>query len=226
MYIPNPYFSNIPQFGDLKLDYVFVEDGYPILFTCKNAKRVFLCICRTLVPEQKWVISETTIEVLRKLSTREISIADAFIIANKKSCIAQWSKSNPTECYSVFPTINLGANDLPSPNLYLDEDDGEDAVDYVLALSREANAKALLEIDAQIKSEKDSIYSISKEVSTSINYGYVPHSMVYWEKTELLSVDTICFGNDIEHTLPDVGAIRSDYDVTSNNLQMYVCDAA
>ena len=67
MYIPNPYFKNVPQIGDMILDYVFVEDGYPILFTCISGDRLFLCLCRTLTPNQKWVISEINFSDLEKL---------------------------------------------------------------------------------------------------------------------------------------------------------------
>ena len=124
MYIPNPYFSNIPQMGDLILDYVFVEDGYPILFVCKADENYFLCICRTLRPEQKWVVSEILLDDLKKLIKGEIDIHDAFI-SNKRgrSCIVKWSASIIKEQYQVIPTLSLDLNEIPSKGIFLDEDE-------------------------------------------------------------------------------------------------------
>lgn len=124
MYIPNPYFSNIPQMGDLILDYVFVEDGYPILFVCKADENYFLCICRTLRPEQKWVVSEILLDDLKKLIKGEIDIHDAFISNRKgRSCIVKWSASIIKEQYQVIPTLSLDLNEIPSKGIFLDEDE-------------------------------------------------------------------------------------------------------
>ena len=49
MYIPSPYFKGIPQMGNLEMDNIFLENGYPVLFTCRNKDKIYLCICRTLV---------------------------------------------------------------------------------------------------------------------------------------------------------------------------------
>lgn len=124
MYIPNPYFSNIPQMGDLVLDYIFVEDGYPILFVCKSDESYFLCVCRTLIPEQKWIVSEILFEDLKKLLKQEIDIHDAFIsYKNGKSCIVKWNKGVSKEQYQVMPTLNLDFNEIPEKGIFLDEDE-------------------------------------------------------------------------------------------------------
>ena len=226
MYIPNPYFSNIPQFGDLKLDHIFVEDGYPILFTCRNDKSFFICICRSLVPEQKWIISETNIEILRKLASQEIPICDAFTLMNAKSCIAVWNKNNPMENYTVLPTSNLSTSNLPSRSLYLDEDEAEDAVGYVLALERESNTRAILKIEAHIRSEAKSVYSVSREIEASISYGYISHAITFCKKEGDISIDTFCFGNNIVHNDPNLTAVESSSETASNNLHINVGIAA
>lgn len=118
MHIPNPYFSNIPQLGNLTLDYIFVEDGYPILFTCRNGAKIYICLCRTLSPMQKWIISETSIAILKKLAQQDIPICDAFTQLGTKSCIAQWSKANPVEQYSVISTSDLSSDDLPDKDVF------------------------------------------------------------------------------------------------------------
>ena len=42
MYIPTPYFRNVPKMGDLTLDNIFLDDGYPVLFTCTNEEKIYL----------------------------------------------------------------------------------------------------------------------------------------------------------------------------------------
>ena len=43
MYIPSPYFKGIPQMGNLEMDNIFLENGYPVLFTCRNKDKIYLC---------------------------------------------------------------------------------------------------------------------------------------------------------------------------------------
>lgn len=139
MYIPKPYFSNVPQFGNLDLDYIFMEDGIPMLFTCRSGSKIYLCVCRTLTPEQKWVISEISIEILDEMVEQKISINCAFKKFNRKSAIVKWHKGSAKEVCSVFPTVDLHDSDLPDPSLYLDEDDAADARCYIEGLQVEKN---------------------------------------------------------------------------------------
>lgn len=136
MFIPTPYFANVPQLGDLALDYIFLEDGYPLLFTCKSGVKLYICICRTVIPKQKWVISEVDVTVLEKMVNREIPICDAFRLSNAQSCIIYWSRELGHE-YEVFSTCELRSQDLPSSKMYLDEDDVEDAREYLATIKEE-----------------------------------------------------------------------------------------
>ena len=66
MYIPTPYFKSVPYFGDLTLDYIFVKDKSPLLFTCIANNNMYLCLCYDNRIEQKWAISPIDVEMLRK----------------------------------------------------------------------------------------------------------------------------------------------------------------
>lgn len=228
MHIPIPYFTNIPQSGSLTLDYIFVEDGYPILFTCKSTTKIYLCLCRTLVPEQKWIISETSIEILTKMANRTIPICDAFKLLNTKSCIALWSKVNPVERYSVFSTIDLQESDLPDNTLYLDEDDADDAIDYVKSLAREIALHAMLEIDSKLCCEGNSIYTTRHKITTSINYEYAAwqHIFEQAENSSNFSMKTFCSGNSLENIPRPTPSMVSEQDSISNDLKITVSDAA
>ena len=129
MYIPNPYFKNIPQIGNLILDYIFVEDGYPVLFTCVADERIFLCVCRTLMPIQKWILSEIKLPDLERLIKNEISIKNAFkSYLEGKTCIVKWDKNVASEGYEVIPTSYLVDEQLPTQDVFLDD---EDAIVYL-----------------------------------------------------------------------------------------------
>lgn len=130
MYIPRPYFTNVPNLGNLELDYIFMEDGYPLLFTCKSKDKLYICVCRTLSPKQKWVISETNVEILEKMVRKIIPIRSAFKLLNAHSWIITWSKETDHE-YSDFPTSELNDQELPSYNVFLSDDDADDAIDYI-----------------------------------------------------------------------------------------------
>lgn len=126
MYIPNPYFKNIPNIGSLVLDYIFIEDGYPILFTCTSNEKFYLCLCRTLTPEQKWIISEIEFQDLKKMIENKISIRDAFKAnSTGKSCIAKWNENFISESYQVIPTSHLTLTELPENDVFLDDEDAE-----------------------------------------------------------------------------------------------------
>lgn len=221
MYIPKPYFPNIPQLGNLELDYIFIEDGYPILFTCKNGKSLYLCICRTLCPEQKWIISETNIEVLRKMVKREIPISTAFKMIEGKSVIATWSKSNPKEAYKIFPTTNLTVSELPRVSLYLNEDYADDGMEYIDSLVAEAHMQAMLEIETQIVHDNHSaevVYSAYKTAqigSVSVAYQSVFSQDGALEDRINIIMDTLCTGNTIRSNSNPISCSTSVCDNTS-----------
>lgn len=137
MFIPNPYFVGVPSFENLVLDYIFLEDGYPLLFTCRSGCKLYLCVCRTFIPKQKWVISEVSISGLEQLVTKMVSVRDAFKAFGDQSCIVTWDKETKQEDYLLLTTSELSFEDLPTASLFLDDDDLDDAQDYVESLKRD-----------------------------------------------------------------------------------------
>lgn len=132
MYIPNPYFKNIPKMGNLVMDYIFLENGYPVLFTCKSDmnSKLYLCVCRTVIGKQKWTISEISVKTLDDMINNRITIHDAFKTDKKYSCISIWSKDSLAEDYTVIKSSELLDFNLPDNDVYLD-DDGQDTVGYL-----------------------------------------------------------------------------------------------
>lgn len=124
MYIPNPYFKNVPEIGNLVLDYIFVENDCPILFTCKSKDSLYLCLCRTNIGIQKWIISEISIYTLASVIHNRISIYGAFKKDDNKACIVTWQKGYAKESYTILRANEIKDEDLPDEDVFLD-DDGE-----------------------------------------------------------------------------------------------------
>lgn len=122
MYIPTPYFPNVPKMGDLFIDNIFLASDFPVLFCCKNGKRLFLCICRTVIEEQKWIVSEIDYFTLCEMIHNNISIHDAF----KKgscSCIVTWKPTYKKEKYRLIKSCEISDADLPEKEIKLDAED-------------------------------------------------------------------------------------------------------
>ena len=227
MYIPNPYFSNIPQLGNLTLDYIFVEDGYPILFTCRNGAKIYICLCRTLSPIQKWIISETSIAILKKLAQQDIPICDAFTQLGTKSCIAQWSKANPVEKYSVISTSDLSSDDLPDKDVFLDDDNVEDAIENADALFGEAVQRTIWEASKELVYES----SPSVKIKSSISYGFKSYCQLFEQiqnicSTQMLTsyVGNVC--NSSTRLVPTDNSKGSVNNTKLVNGRIPICDAA
>ncbi len=141
MYIPKPYFENIPKMGSLMLDCIFVENGYPILFTCSNDEKLYLCLCRTTYKEQKWIVSEINIDILEKLLKNEISIYYALKNDKGKACIVRWEKDIGYDSFRVDMAKFLDDTDLPDKDVFLDDDEGDFREYLLLVRNREQNLR-------------------------------------------------------------------------------------
>lgn len=180
MYIPNPYFENIPKMGNLIMDYIFLENGYPVLFTCKNQvnDNLYLCVCRTVIEKQKWVISEISIDTLEKLINDEITVHDAFKVDNKLSCIATWCKEKPKEEYNVIKSSILLDKDLPDNDAFL-EDDDPDTLDY-LEMVKNRNR---IELNTTIQFK-----NVDKQSNIDCSYSVSSHDFVDTFKTNSMAL--------------------------------------
>lgn len=126
MYIPVPYFKNVPKIGNLVLDYIFVENGYPILFVCTAEENdLYICLCRETYGRQKWVVSEINLEILENLIKNKISVYDAFKGHEGKAALICWSMEELNEEHTIFSSCkDIEDTDLPDKDFYLD-DEGE-----------------------------------------------------------------------------------------------------
>ena len=68
-------FRKIPDFQKVILDTILFESKYPVLFTCKNDKDIYLFICYYVNSEKiKWIGTRTTYDNLIDLLENKITI--------------------------------------------------------------------------------------------------------------------------------------------------------
>lgn len=178
MYIPNPYFKNMPKFGNLQLDYIFVENGYPILFTCKNGDLLYLCLCVDNYKVQKWVISPTNTEIITDLLKDNISVYSALKENDSYGCIATWKYGSTKESYEIIKCRCFDDNILPSKDFLL-EDDG-DSNDYLEILKNRRVAKIM--DSSVIYQRNDNNIFITSDVTSNLKMEYDIHVSTQFAK--------------------------------------------
>ena len=73
-------FRRIPDFRSIVLDKILFESKYPVMFTCKNNKDVYLFICCLMTANKvEWIGTKTTYDNLIRLLENKITIRDAFL---------------------------------------------------------------------------------------------------------------------------------------------------
>ena len=117
-------FRKIPQFKNIKLDCIFFESKYPILFTCICDENIYLFVCCTLTNNEiKWIGTVTNYRTLIKLLENKITIRDSLLMGSKKKFIINYDK-NDVYCKELVK------NEIPSYLLlaegeYMGSEDGE-----------------------------------------------------------------------------------------------------
>ncbi len=133
--IPTPYFSNIPNIGDLTIDYIFAELDCPIIFTCKDKNnKIYFCICVTMENIQKWAITKVDIDCLKNYFNNEISNYEMFVNSPNPIYILTWNYGCKKEDCKIVSSDMISDDDLPPKNTYINADDGE-FDDYIQILN-------------------------------------------------------------------------------------------
>lgn len=132
---------NLKYLGYLKIDKVFFEASYPILFTCRNQREdLFLCSCCTVRKNlKKWLVTQTTPEIILKLLKDEITIRDSFLNKTEE----KYSIILENDEYKVIKKDEFDWSEesyyLPDPNEYMEaeEDEFEEEIEYYENINKE-----------------------------------------------------------------------------------------
>lgn len=116
--------------GHLKLDKIFFESYYPILFTCINEEKdVFLCVCCQADSNiKKWLITKVPPKTVIELLSNKITIRDSFLKDNGGKYTIIYN-NNKKEYEIEEDNINdwdkNNSIDLPTSGEYIDAEQDE-----------------------------------------------------------------------------------------------------
>lgn len=107
-----------------RMERIILEDRYPILFTCKKDKRVFIFICHSVNADSiQWIASETSYQNIINMLSDKITLRDAFLNISETKYMLKFDgrelqciKCNKYEIPSEF---------LPTADEYMEADKGE-----------------------------------------------------------------------------------------------------
>lgn len=120
------YFTNVPLYGNLELEYTIIEDIYPVLSILKNnVDKRFIGIFDYTKSEQQVIINPISNEDIIKVLNNELTLADAFIIGDNKKIVASYNYSTKINSVDLYTASDLNQNDLPVAGEYLDAEPHE-----------------------------------------------------------------------------------------------------
>ena len=121
----NTYFEQVPVVGDLKLDFIILEERCPILFTCiDKSDNLYICDCCDPWAGE-WLIASTTIERLYGMFNNEITMRGMFACAKGICFVAKWNKDGTKKEFEIIQDGGFCEEDLPWLNSFYDTDEDE-----------------------------------------------------------------------------------------------------
>ena len=133
MKIPNPYFKNIPGYGNLSVEEIFFEDYYLILFVLISEKgQRLLAYCCDVREEQRWILSPVSNQDVIDFVHNRIPIYDLLTKAYDHIVVVR-DYATCKETFKFVSTIDLDELDLPAKEEFLDVDP-DDYKDYIQKL--------------------------------------------------------------------------------------------
>lgn len=126
MNIPNPYFKDVPQYGDLVMEQIIVEYNYPLLSVLKdNANKRYLCMCFDTRGSQQWIIVPISDSNLIKLLTDRITLEFPFRKSESTAILAVRNYETKRESFQKILPKDIPDEDLPMPGEFLEAEEGE-----------------------------------------------------------------------------------------------------
>ena len=161
MKIPNPYFENVPNYGNLSVEEVFYEDGYLILFVLKSEKgQRFLAYCCEIRNEQRWILSQVSNQDLIDLIHNKVSVYN-ILTNTMEHIVVVRNYETRTESFKPILTHDLDELDLHAKEEFLDVDI-EDYETYLSKLETTTPYITLVSYSA--------IWTVSYHIQKSIQF--------------------------------------------------------
>lgn len=168
MRLPTPYFENIPQFGNLSIDGIFLFYECPIVFTCIDCdKNLFICVCCDMEEKQRWLIAPTSIDRIEAMLSQKLTMREMFKAVDGYGCMATWQSNQEKESYTIMPCSEFSDEDVAEEGIYFQTEPDEFASYLQKIKNREENDVQPFFEAIQL----DAVTSVSKDAfSTSLKY--------------------------------------------------------
>jgi hypothetical protein len=178
-------FRKIPNFEKVILDTILFESKYPVLFTCKNRKDIYLFICYFVNSEKiEWIGTRTTYDNLIELLENKITIRDAFFnVTNNKIMVGYDGKEVR---YELKKSSEISEDILPTVGEYMDAEEGEYEEEIAEFKKRNKNVE----------------YVIQPQISKFLLLRYKTVSVLNLEKDSEIDLDVrdvFCYPIEINH---------------------------
>ena len=123
-------FFDFTETGVLKLDKIFFESYYPILFTCIGEKKdIFLCVCcQADLDVKKWLITDVSPRTIIELLSNKITLRESFLKdgGSKYTIIYNMEDENfEIEENNIKDWDEESSIDLPTAGEYMDAEEDE-----------------------------------------------------------------------------------------------------
>ena len=151
------YFKNIPEIGDLTLDYVFAESDCPIIFTLKDKKnKLYFCVCTLMTGRQVWVLRQVMPKEISRYINNEISSYDLFKKYHGGIYVLSWNYGYKQEQCDIFSSVLVPDEVLPQKDVYFygSTEEMVDALEHFFPLS-DKNQKLLETLIDELNSKSD-----------------------------------------------------------------------
>ena len=191
MSFPIPYFQDVPSYGNLSIEYIIIDDTYPVLFVLTNAsKERFICVCCDIRQEQRWIINPVGPEDLYKLLCNNITMLECFLIGQSYKVIAVHSYETDTDSYRLVARDELDTNDLPVSGEFLDAQSYEHS-EYIITLLNTNHIDGFRDATSNVRNvSRGETISYTTDLNTTVNRSYVYSNndrKEFFDKTALLA---------------------------------------
>lgn len=140
MRIPNPYFENVPCYGDLKMEQIIVDYVYPLLFVLKDKLgNRYLCICFDTRGKQQWIATPISVNDLIDILTNKLTLSKPFEDANSKKIYAVRNYETKIDSFKIVNAFDISPDNIPEKGEYLESEDGE-WDEYIQTISADIDA--------------------------------------------------------------------------------------
>lgn len=124
--LPNPFFRNVPEYGDLYVEEIIVDYVYPILSVLvdKDGHR-YLCLCYDTRGAQRWIVTPISNKKLVALLKNEITLAKPFLLPISRIVEVKMDYKTQQEEFVMRASDEVSRKNIPAEGEYLDPEPDE-----------------------------------------------------------------------------------------------------